>query len=656
MIASDPATQQASVIIVGTGPAGIRCARELLRRDPSTAIAIYGDEPWEPYNRVRLSGLLAGKQHWGAMGNCLEIPDDANVVQHHNCAIVAIDRMAGTVTDITGQVRRYSKLVLAVGSRPRIPKISGIDKPGVFTFRDMNDAQHLLARQARTRHTVVLGGGLLGLEAAYALRRGNTKVTVVQQTPRLMDRQLDDAAAQHLHEHILSLGVDVILNDRVQQVTGAQSVTAVRLRSGREIDCDTIVLATGILPNIELARSANLVFGRGIVVSDHMQTSDPNIYAIGECAEHRKQVYGLVGPGLEQAGVAAHSILGGQSRYAGSIVAARLKVVGKPIFSMGRVGEEENPVDLRSVCYTSRADGKPYRKLVLRRSRIVGAIAVDDWSELNRVQEAIIEQRWLWPWQLLRFRRSGQLWRETATQSVNNWPATATVCQCTGVTRGVLGRAISDGCKSIKRLAECTGASTVCGSCKPLLAELVGTQATGETVRTSQALLSVSMLALTLAAIVAWAAPLPFSLSVQAAWRLDTLWLDGFWKQVSGFTLLGLSAIGLLMSLRKRVRRFTLGSFNGFRFFHAILGLSMIGVLILHTGMHLGEQLNLLLMTSFLALSLTGALAGAVAAVEGSLSMTAARRLRTFWNRMHLFIAWPLPLLLGFHITSVYYF
>ena len=643
------------VVIVGTGPVGIRTAQELLSRRPDTPVVIYGDEPWHPYNRVQLSALLSGELSLPAIDNALRVPEGATVVQHHNCAVVTVDREARTVTDTQGRVQPYSFLVLATGSRAHIPSIPGIESSGVYTFRDLDDAQRLLARRTRSRRTVVLGGGLLGLEAAKALCFGNTEVIVVEHTAWLMKRQLDQTSGEMLREHVLGLGVRVMLNEGVQEIVGGQGVEGVVLRNGRRLPCDTVVLAVGIKPNIELARDAGLKVGRGVRVDDRLRTNDPHVYAVGECAEHRGQVYGLVGPGLEQAAVAAHSILGSEVRYNGSIASARLKVIGKPVFSAGRVGEEENPLNYTEVRYTDHGRGV-YRKLVLRNRRLQGAIALADWDELGRVQEAVTHGRRVWPWQVRRFQRSGRLWPETEGARVADWPAAATVCNCTGVTRGRLGDAMRrQGCATVEDLARCTGASTVCGSCKPLLADLLGGETIMERTKAWGALTFTVIAAGCIAAIIAAAGPYPYAESAQGL-RLDLLWRDGLWKQVSGFTLLGLTLLGLILSLRKRWTRIRFGDFAHWRVVHTGLGLATLAVLAAHTGLHLGVNLNLALMAGFLGTALVGALAGGVVAAEHRLPGRLGRRLRQWLNWGHLLAAWPVPALLGYHILSVYYF
>jgi nitrite reductase (NADH) large subunit len=195
------------VVVVGTGPVGIRFVEELLQRSPDTRVTLYGNEPWEPYNRVRLAGLLTGELNFAGIQNPLKLPGRHQVIQHHNCAIVSIDRAHRQVCDRIGRRQGYSQLVLATGSSPHIPGIEGIDRRGVFTFRNLDDAQRLLARRARSRHAVVLGGGLLGLEAARGLQKHHTEVTVVEHAVRLMAQQLDDEAADLLRERLLSLGM-----------------------------------------------------------------------------------------------------------------------------------------------------------------------------------------------------------------------------------------------------------------------------------------------------------------------------------------------------------------------------------------------------------------------------------------------------------------
>ncbi|MBI3041947.1 MAG: NAD(P)/FAD-dependent oxidoreductase [Betaproteobacteria bacterium] len=641
----------APVVVVGAGPVGMRVAQELCRRDPATPVVLYGEEASEPYNRVRLSSFLVGELSWQALTRDSALPPGANIETRYGCRVTAIDRESRCVRDATGFAQPYSRLVLATGSRPYVPDIPGIKLPGVYTFRDVRDAHRLLARRVRSRRTVVLGGGLLGLEAARAMQRFHTEVCVVEHYSRLMMRQLDEGAARELLARLEALGIEVVLGDGVKRVLGDAAVSGIQLRSERLVECDTLLVATGILPNTELALAAGLPIGRGVRVNDRMQTPDPDIYAVGECAEHRNRVYGIVAPGLEQATVAAHAITGGRTRYNGSTVATRLKVVDLPVFSMGPVTGEETPSFGRA--WVSRA-GSSYRKLVTLHGRLVGAIAVGDCPELSRLQEAVMRQRRVWPWQLLRFARTGSLWPEEEMGSVVAWPAAATVCNCTGVTRGELGRALAGGCATVESLAARTGASTVCGSCRPLLAELAGSTAVAGPVRGWKMLLGSGGFA-ALATLALALVLVPYTVTVQVPWQWDVLWRESFWKQVSGFSVLGLSAVLLAMSLRKRMPRVRLGDFSLWRVAHAALGaLTLIG-LAAHTGGRLGANLNFFLMAAFLGVVALGAVAGGAIALEHRLGAGAARlRGTSLWT--HILIAWPIPVLLAFHVFKTYYF
>lgn len=645
---------RARIIVIGMGPVGIRAVQELLRFDGGLPIAIFGAERWKPYNRVRLSSLLAGQATLEDLDNELNFPEGSDVVQYDNCSVVAIDRAERTITDSLGRLHRYRKLILATGSRPRIPPIPNIRLPGVYTFRDLDDAEKLFARRARSRHAMILGAGLLGLETARAMQRAHTRVTVIDHSTHPMSRQLDAKAGERLREKLMDLGMGIILADGIEKVLGERQVEGVQLKSGRRLACDTIVLCAGIVPNIELAQKTGLSYGRGIQVNDFLQTADPDIYAVGECAEHRGKLYGIVAPGFEQAAVMARHLTGGKARYRGSTACASLKVVGHKVFSLGRVGEAEAGTPAKEYCF---ATPDVYRRLVVHRDRLVGVIALGDWPEQRRIQEALENRRRVWPWQLRRFVRTGYLWPQKEDQSVLHWPAQATVCNCTGVKRGQLDTAIKkQGCSTLSSLSAMTGAASVCGSCKPLLAQLLGGLAALEPVRGHKTLFTIALLCFASAAgFFLWPA-IPYGDTVQRLWEWDVLWRDNFYKQLSGYALLGFSMGALLLSLRKRIRWFCWGDFALWRILHVSVSALAVVTLVIHSGLRQGNQLNSYLMLSFTGLILTGALAGLLIATEHRLSASAARRLRSRLIWLHILLGWPLPVLLGFHIVKTYYF
>jgi nitrite reductase (NADH) large subunit len=634
------------IVVVGSGPVGVRFAESVAGLVPGRSVLLLGDEPFRPYDRVQLSSLVAREMVPDGLitSSALDAFPEVEVLVGRR--VIRIDRDRKTVEDERGEIFRYTNLVLATGSRPRLPPIPGLELSHVYTFRNMRDAECLLARQVGSRSVVVIGGGLLGLEAARAMRRFGTEVTVVEHESRLMFHQLDLEAAALLQAHIERLGIHVCLGESVQQIVGLYSPEFVRLKSGLEIDCDSVVLATGIAPNVEIALEAGLAVKRGIRVDDSMLTSDASIYAIGECAEHREQVYGLVGPGLEQAGVAANHVAGRTAEYRGSIVATSLKVVGCSVFSMGEAVDSARP--FRAQVFRSE---NTYRRINVYRGRIIGAVGFGDW-DVTRLRAAGFEPRRIWPWQLWRFRRTGRLWPAPAANEVAGWPATATVCTCRGVTRRTLDHAIAAGATSIASLASATGAATVCGSCKPLLGRLIGAGARPQMPRT---LVSVSTVSLALGG-VALLASVPYATSMSSDWRLDALWTTSLPKQFTGFSLFAIAVVVSLLSFRKRMRWVSFAKFSSWQIAHAVIGLVAIFVLFAHTGFRTGAHLNAWLMLSFTGLIVAGGLAGTATAMSHRYDGLRLRQLKIASLWAHIFLLWPLPALLGVHVLKGYYF
>ncbi|GLQ33415.1 FAD-dependent oxidoreductase [Litoribrevibacter albus] len=654
------------VVVIGSGPVGMRFVKELLKRHPLANIQLFGNEPFQPYNRVQLSALLAGEVSRDDIDLSLPTADTHPNFEYIIATVKAVDTEQKTLVDANGTSHSYDRLVFATGARAHVPNIPGVEQSGVYTFRNLKDTEFLYARVASARHVVVVGGGLLGLEAARALSRLNTKVTLVQQASRLMNRQLDDRAAEMLQDQVEALGIRVITCSGVRAIHSAQygvpgrsSVIGVTTYYGEDIECDTVVLCAGIKPNIELAREAKLKVANGIVVNDDLQTSDSSVYAIGECCEHQGATYGLVNPGLEQAAVAADVIAGGFSKYLGSLTVSRLKVVGQKVYSMGDVTELVRRPFQTVVCYEDSRLGI-YRKFVFFKGKLIGALAFGDWPELNRVQEAFKQGRTVYPWQLITFRLTGRLWVNEQAEEIIKWPFETVVCQCNNVTQGELTHQLASGCQSVADLSMETGAGSVCGSCKPLLGQLVE-QYSGDTAEREKEsgwlpVLFGSVMAVLLALMMVFQPESQVANSVQQQTWFEHIWNDGFWKQVTGFSLLGLTFIGLIMSLRKRFGWHWMGQFSHWRTLHTVLGMVCVALLIFHTGFHLGANLNLLLMVNFLAVIALGSMAGGVVALSHALPSSIAMTFRKLWTWLHILVTWPLPALLSIHILSVYYF
>ncbi|HEX5638077.1 MAG TPA: FAD-dependent oxidoreductase, partial [Gammaproteobacteria bacterium] len=426
---------QHDVIVIGTGPVGMRFVTQFARVNTTSRIAIFGDEPWLPYNRVNLTALLTGDIREDKLYVSFDAAKHANVSCYYNNRIVQVDRQSREVIDSQGVRHGYGTLVLATGSSPFMPNIPGTQLNNVFSFRDLSDAQKLMGRIVRSRHTVVIGGGLLGLEAARAMHRFNTNVTVIEHSMWLMFRQLDQRAGSYLKRHIETLGIHVRTSERVLEIIGSDKVQGVLLGSGETIECDTVVVAAGIVPNLQLIRKSGLYFSKGIRVNDQMQTSDPNIYAIGECAEHRKKIYGLVTPGYEQADVLAYNLNGGRAEYVGSTATTSLRVLDYPVFSMGEVDLPTRSHE--EIRFQDHQKGI-YRRLFILHGRLRGVVAIGGWSGIERLQEMVARQRRIWPWQVSKFKKTGILWADEEACNVVSWPGQAVVCRCTGTTRANL--------------------------------------------------------------------------------------------------------------------------------------------------------------------------------------------------------------------------
>jgi nitrite reductase (NADH) large subunit len=654
-----PPPEGPPTVVVGAGPAGLRVAEELARA--GEAVVLFNAERWLPYNRIKLTPFLTGEVQIGQVFQPDTIAPDARISRYDGLRIREIDRVHRIAVDDFGRAWPYAKLVIATGSRPHVPDIPGTDLDGVFTFRDFDDVERLVARSFRSTRAVVIGGGLLGLEAARGMSSRGIDTWVLEHESRLLPRQLDQEAGDLVAAGMGELGITARTLTRVQEIEGKGRVERVILSSGEVIPCDTVIVCAGVRSNLEIARDTGLAVGKGIAVDAHMRTSDPDIYAVGECAEFEGHCYGLVGPGLEQAQACVADILGRKGAdYGGSVPATRLKVVGVDVFSMGEVEQIDDDPALTTVAW-SDPDAGLYRRIIVRRGRLAGAIAVGPWAEINRLQQMIKVRARISTWQLRRLRATGLMLKDAGSVPVRDWADAATVCNCTGVTRGMLGQAMDAGCTTLDDLKRATCASTVCGTCQPLLQELLGAEAKAEPVGWWKSLLAFSVIAGVLAIVTAVVPHWPYSQSVEDSLRVDLLWIDPLIKQISGFTLLGFMVIAAVLGLRKRIKLFrNLGGYNGWRLVHGVVGALLLAGLFVHTGFHLGDNLNGWLMGTFLALSALGAIAGGVTAVEHKLlngplkGARTAPRVLPAWA--HIVLLWPIPLLLAAHVASVYFY
>lgn len=369
-----------SLIVIGNGMAAARFVDELAQRALGRyAVAVIGEEPRLAYNRVLLSALLADEVDF----DDIELKParwwrDRGVTLRYGERATQVDAAARNVTLAGGTQLAFSKLVFATGSQPIRPDIPGMDLPGVLTFRDVDDVNAIAATKAAGARVVVIGGGLLGLEAAYGLAKAGARVTLLHLMDRLMERQLDQRAALMLKRAVEAKGIAVRLQAQTARIAGSGRVEAVELRDGTTISADTVVVAVGIRANIGLARAAGLDVGRGIVVDDHLETSTAGVHAIGECAEHRGYCYGLVEPAYEQAQLLARRLAGERASYPGSVLATNLKVSGVNVFSAGDFLATTDEAE--EIVFSDPAVGV-YKKLIIAHDRLVGAVLFGDTAD-----------------------------------------------------------------------------------------------------------------------------------------------------------------------------------------------------------------------------------------------------------------------------------
>ena len=473
------------LVLIGNGMAGARAVEEILARGGGERfhITIFGDEPYGNYNRIMLSHVLAGEEAEEIYLNPLDWYADNAVTLHAGVRIVRVDRFARKVFADDGQVVPYDTLILATGSRTFFPPMDGMwidDRtltPGVFGFRTLDDTAAMLAYAREHERAVVIGGGLLGLEAAHGLQQHGLEVHVVQGGPVLMNQQLDDEAGAILRRVLeRDKGIRIHTGARPTAIRSAGKVTGAVLADGTTIDADMVVVTAGTRPNVGLGVVSGLTVERAIVVDDQMRTvDDPAIYAVGECAQHRGQVYGLVAPLWEQAAVLADHLTGTdpEAAYHGSRNATKLKVAGVAVAQMGIKHPERE--DDEFVRFSEPRKGV-YKSVVVRDGRLVGATLLGDTDKVAFLTQSF--DRGL-PLPEERVELLFSLAGPSQVQGAAEMDDGVQVCNCNGVTKGAIAGCVREGTTSVVGVMAATRAGKGCGSCKPLVAQIVEWAADG---------------------------------------------------------------------------------------------------------------------------------------------------------------------------------
>jgi nitrite reductase (NADH) large subunit len=468
-------TEKPHLIVIGNGMAGCRAVEEILARDPDRyRITIFGAEPRVNYNRIMLSPLLAGEKSFeDIVINDLSWYSDNGIQLVSGDPVVAIDRVNQMLNSRSGRTEHYDKLILATGSDPFIIPVPGHDLQGVVTFRDMDDVGTMLRAADAGGDAIVIGGGLLGLEAAHGLTLRGMKVTVLHIMPTLMERQLDEAAGFLLKAALEGRGQTILTGADTAEIYGQGRVEGIRLKDGRDIPASLVVMAVGIRPNVKLARDAGLAIGRGIHVDDHLVTSDANVLAVGECVEHNGLVYGLVAPIWEMCRSLADGLIATPNGYTGSVTSTKLKVSGIDVFSAGDFSGGEGCEDI----VMRDASRGVYKRVIVKDDRLIGAVLYGDtqdgnwYFDLLKRAEDVSEIR-----DALIF---GQAFASGGGASTNPNAAVAAmaddaeVCGCNGVNKGKVVAAITDGACTLDAVRACTKASASCGSCTGIVESLL---------------------------------------------------------------------------------------------------------------------------------------------------------------------------------------
>ncbi len=605
-------------------------------------VTMIGKEPYPAYDRVRMTSWFEHRS-WETLAlGTEEWAETLGIRTMTDTEVISIDRDNARIETAGGEWIGYDRLVLATGSVPWIPPIRGADHPRVFPYRFIDDLKAIGECAGSSETAIVIGGGPLGIEAAAALRNMKLQVSILETAPYLMSQHLDEVGAELLQARVTGLGIRIFGEAIVRKIEPAGEALSVSVHDWEKpVTAEMIVITTGVRPMDELARAADLEVGSGfggIVVDDELRTSDARIHAIGDCARHNDNPCGLVAPGYRMAEALAEILAGHSGAFEGYVPAIRLRLEDAAVWTLG----EHDLIGDR----IRWKQGDSYRQMTLLDERVVAASSIGPWPELSYVQDLIVHRRQISKWRLNHFVKTGNfsLWNKPVP--VGERPASALVCNCLQVTRGALSESIAQGCSTVDALASDTGASTVCGTCRPLLSQLLGEAPAAPGGARRAGLIVAAAAAVLVALVLVSGIQTPLADSVLAGGIWDALYRDGFWRQFTGYGLLAGVVIASGFSLRKRWSRLQWGNFGGWRLAHSALGILVMAALVAHTGLRLGSGFNRIVVSTFLLAGVLGALA--------ALLVDSRQQRLGFW--IHLIVLWPLPALILFHVVTSYYF
>lgn len=629
--------KEETIAVIGSGPVGVHFVNELLNKNSNCQVHLFGEEETRPYNRIALSQLLSGEFHLDEID--LHLRNSSRLQTHFGTKVTQIND-DNLITEHS-ELYSFDKAVIATGSSAHIPNINNVDTKGIYVLRTLKDTEALISRRVGSRRTFVLGGGLLGIETAKAMRKDSTEVILIHHSPWLMNNQLDQKGGKRLIETLQEKNIQVRTNQSIKSILGENKLNGIKLRSGEILYGDTLIIATGIAPNIELAIEGGLAVGRGIKINERLETSKANIFAIGECAEFQGEVVGLVAPGLEQASILAQRLSGKQNRFEKKIQHFQLKVLDKSVQSAGEIGSRFQSTNSTILTYQKAQD---HRAIRVENGRIKGMASIGQWDQGIEVKGLIDNNHHLHFWQKQRFLRTGNILKPT-----NDIPDQQVICNCKQITAGEIKACVKQG-----NPISSTGAGSVCGSCESLFSRF-DASANKKALKKETALSLAGLTGIGLLALFALLNPFGIPDSYQLN-HVSQFWHNSFYRQITGFSILGLTVLGFLFSLRKRLPFFKKLPFAPLRLFHGLMAVLALVLLFLHTGLSDFQGINQWLIYSFFGATIFGAITGLFADIEKRFASIGIKRVKGLAVFIHIVSFWPLPVLLGFHILSVYWF
>ncbi len=640
------------VVIIGNGMVCMHFLRKCIQYNLNKEfkLLVIGEEVQPAYDRIHLTDLFQlkdEKELW---------LEDFDWYATHQIALVTreqvvhINKDKNIIGTSSGREIEYNYLIFATGAYPFVPPVRGKKHEGVFTYRNISDLISIKNYSQNCSKIMVIGGGFLGIEIAKTMLDLGKDVTIVCNANNLMARQLSDEPAEILKNLILAEGVHILFKKRITHIRRNGSLVA-KFSDGSTLPSDVIIFTAGIRPRDELAKLAALdchIEG-GIKVNDNLETSSSNIFAMGDCVVHNNTRYGLASPGYQMADVIISQLRGKKAKFQGADQSTTLKFFGIELAMYGDFLSDSTHLIWKTETQ--------YRRLVTEKGKLIGVLSIGPWKELGEIQAYINTKTTLKPKEIKNFQSMGSL-QLGKDKSVQNWAANAVVCSCRGVTKGEICSLIEKGVCDFKDISSQTSASTVCGTCKPLIEELIDPSSTAVPEKASWKLLAfLSGFSLVFSILYFLLPELPFSESVQTElFKLEAYWKETEWKQISGFSLLGTILVSLFMSLRKRLQWFKKFKFQILRAIHALLALIAIAVFALHSGLRFGTGLNMFLNVLFVLSCVAGAFSGLSVAFESYKTSPFSKSLKGSVVLVHILGTWMFPAMLVFHILTSYYY